>query len=131
MIALADLIGRWRLLRTIAHDDGLQGRAEGEAVWRVEGDGAVQEETGLLHLPGVAPMRFDRRYHWSDTLDVRFPDGRPFHRVPPDGGTAEHWCDPDRYAVRYDFARFPDWRATWRVDGPRKGYLMVTDYTRG
>ena len=129
MIALTDLIGRWRLVRTITHDDGLVGRAEGEAAWRETGEGAVQEESGLLHLPGVVPLKFERSYHWRG-LEVSFPDGRPFHAVPADGGVAEHWCDPDRYAVRYDFSRFPDWRASWRVDGPRKGYLMVTDYTR-
>ena len=129
MIGLADLIGRWRLSRVITHDDGLEALAEGEAVWRRHGAGAVQEEAGLLRLPGVAPLRFTRDYHWDADLNVAFPDGRPFHSVRPEGGGAEHWCDPDRYVVRYDFGSFPDWRATWRVDGPRKGYRMATDYT--
>ena len=39
-----------------------------------------------------------------------------------------HWCDPDSYAVRYDFSRWPEWSARWRVEGPHKAYIMYSRY---
>ena len=61
---------------------------------------------------------------------VDYADGRPFHEFDPARPRAAHWCDPDDYRVRYDFTRWPLWRAEWEVRGPRKDYLMMTDYRR-
>lgn len=74
-------------------------------------------------------MTASRVYLWKADLSVWFDDGRYFHTVPAQGGATDHWCDPDQYDVRYDFAEWPDFRVTWRVEGPRKSYTMVSDYT--
>ena len=90
----------------------------------------IYTETGLLELEGHAPLQARRRYIWQDDLSVCFEDGRLFHHVPPSGGPAQHWCDPDMYRVLYRFARWPYWETVWRVTGPRKNYAMVTRYFR-
>ena len=60
-------------------------------------------------------MTATRDYLWRDggagTIEVRFGDGRFFHRFLADEPepAAEHDCPPDRYRVRYDFSRWPRW----------------------
>ena len=88
-----------------------------------------------LRLPGQAPVEGRRRYLWRavpEGIAVVFEDGRPFHVIAPgaDAPEAVHRCDPDVYAVRYDFSRWPCWSSRWEVAGPRKRYAMTTFYTR-
>jgi hypothetical protein len=125
---LADFLGDWSLSREIVHDDGTRARFVGRACWRTEGAGALQEETGVLEMAGQG-FAAQRRYLWAEDLDVRFEDGRFFHRVPPLGGPVSHLCPPDHYAGVYQFAGWPDWEVRWRVSGPRKAYVMVSRYT--
>ena len=130
MRALHDFLGGWALTRRIVHDDGTVAAFEGVATWQDAGDGtAWQVERGMLTLPGQGSFTAERRYLWRG-LDVFFEDGRFFHTVPPGGGSARHRCDPDAYAVAYEFGTWPDWHATWRVDGPRKAYAMISTYRR-
>jgi hypothetical protein len=134
LVSLEALEGRWRLSRVIRDADGSEARLHGVAVFRREGDGFVQEEEGWLTLPGGgAPLRATRRYLWADGeggLEVRFEDGRPFHTVQlgVERPEAAHECAPDVYRVAYDFGDWPRWRAVWRVTGPRKDYVMTSDY---
>ncbi len=121
---LADFLGTWALEREIRDADGSTGVFEGRAVWTVEAPGALCHESGTLSLPGQGRFHAERRYRWDADLLVYFEDGRPFHQVPPMGGTARHVCDPDLYIVTYDFADWPRWRTVWRVTGPRKDYRM-------
>jgi hypothetical protein len=129
--------GRWRIEREI-EDAGLgrRGRFTGEAVFTPGAGGLVYAETGTLVLDGAAPMAATRRYLWKDagsgTVEVRFEDGRFFHRLDLAAPlpAAEHACAPDLYRVRYDFRDWPRWRAEWRVTGPRKDYAMVSRYAR-
>jgi hypothetical protein len=134
LVSLQALEGRWRLSRVIRNADGSEAQLSGVTVFRRDGEGLVQEEEGWLTLPGgAAPLRAARRYRWAEAengLEVRFEDGRPFHAVPlgiarPE---AEHDCAPDVYRVAYDFADWPHWRAVWSVTGPRKDYVMTSDY---
>lgn len=127
---LADFAGSWRLRKTITQADGLTGEFQGTAIWRAEGPGAKYSESGSLKLGESAPLSARRRYRWNDTLEVFFEDGRLFHRVPPLGGAAGHWCDPDQYDVTYDFTAWPAFQVNWRVTGPRKDYCMTCQYTR-
>ncbi|MEM9247301.1 MAG: DUF6314 family protein [Pseudomonadota bacterium] len=135
---LARMEGRWGIAREIEdHLTGEQSVFAGEAVFAWSGSGLAYCETGALRLPGRAPLRGERRYLWCDCGDavgVFFDDGRPFHRFAPAGGSAEHWCAPDRYRVRYGFdalsAAPPAWDAAWTVVGPRKNYMMQSRYTR-
>jgi hypothetical protein len=125
---LSDFLGRWAFERAIEHADGSRATVTGRATFTPDGDGLLQEEIGQMSLGGAPPLTTTRRYLWRGGLAVRFDDGRAFHTVPPDGGRAEHWCEPDRYIVSYDFSRWPKWTTTWTVRGPRKDYRMVTHY---
>lgn len=129
--------GDWRLERRIEHAGGRgDARLSGRARFLRAGATLIHEESGTLTVdgsPGPA-MQASRRYLWraeAGWIAVRFDDGRPFHGFPlgvlrPE---ATHLCDPDRYAVRYDFSRWPEWRAVWRVTGPRKDYVMTSRLT--
>jgi hypothetical protein len=134
MIALADLEGRWRLSRVIEDARaGLTGRLEGEAVWRTDGNGLVQEESGTLHYGTAAPMQATRRYLWradGEGITVLFEDGRPFHTLPAAGAEAVHHCDPDLYRVTYSLNLPASFTQIWRVTGPRKDAQITSHFTR-
>lgn len=139
---LADFAGTWRLMRWIEdRRAGLKGQLDGHAHFACDAEGLVQDEGGTLRLGTAPPLHATRRYLWragaGGRIEVRFADGRAFHDfvlpgVAPGGTTprAAHPCGGDLYRVRYDFARWPDWSAEWRVSGPRKDYRMVSHYTR-
>lgn len=130
---LADFEGEWRIERIIRAVGQPEARFSGHAVFRPEGAGLLYREEGELTMPGSPPMRAERAYRWSEGgagIVVTFSDGRAFHDFDPAAPAAAHWCDPDDYRVAYDFAGWPVWRAEWRVRGPRKDYVMVSDYRR-
>ncbi|MBT2130719.1 DUF6314 family protein [Aliiroseovarius lamellibrachiae] len=144
---LTDFQGRWRMSRRIEDANaGSTGRFEGVAVFTPTPNGLIYDEAGELRLPsgparqtGQAGLHATRRYLWQQDDDydqggvlVQFADGRDFHRINlgQDTSTAFHDCPPDQYEVSYTFTRWPDWRATWRVYGPKKNYMMFTDYIR-
>ncbi len=133
-LRLSDFAGEWTLAREIAQPGAGLARFEGRVCFTPDGTGLAYHETGTLTLPGAAPMRAERAYLWREEgaeIVVLFSDGRPFHRFDPAMPAAHHWCDPDDYRVRYHFAAWPDWRAEWRVTGPRKDYVMRSRYRRG
>ncbi|RBP93682.1 hypothetical protein DFO80_105106 [Rhodobacter sp. 140A] len=133
-LRLSDFAGEWTIAREIEQAGAGTARFEGRACFTPEGAGLAYHEAGTLTLPGAAPMRAGRDYLWREEgaeIAVFFSDGRPFHRFDPAAPAAQHWCDPDDYRVRYDFAAWPDWRAEWRVSGPRKAYTMRSLYRRG
>jgi hypothetical protein len=127
--------GRWRLTRQIDDRKARQiGGMEGEAAFVRDGQGYLYSETGVLRLPDQPPLTATRRYIWAELpgmVEVRFADGRVFHRFELGKLTAEatHDCPPDMYQVCYDFNAWPAWQSEWRVKGPRKDYIMVSNYT--
>lgn len=126
--------GTWRLERRIEQASG-QGdaRLTGRARFLRSGPTLIHHETGTLSVDGVPGpgMEATRRYLWRTDaawIAIHFEDGRPFHGFPlgvPEP-EATHLCDPDRYHVRYDFTRWPEWTSVWRVSGPRKAYVMTS-----
>jgi hypothetical protein len=137
LIGPEDFAGRWRLERAI--EDRLSaeaGRFDGIAVLRAAGPGLLDyAEEGELRLGGAPALAARRAYRWhfgAEGVEVRFPDGRPFHRFRPAGlapGT-DHLCGADLYRVTYDFGRWPDWSARWEVTGPRKDHVLLSAYRR-
>jgi hypothetical protein len=125
---LQDFEGAWVFTREVVEAGGRTAQVTGRAVWASDGIGLRYSETGEMRLPGHAPMRVERSYHWDGDLGVVFADGRFFHHVPPEGGATAHWCDPDQYDGAYEFTDWPVFSVTWRVRGPRKDYRMVTIY---
>ena len=127
--------GSWEIDRDIEDvRDRRIGRFTGVATFTPDRDGLRYREEGRLVLGDAPPMTATRDYLWRDagsgTIEVRFGDGRLFHCFVADepAPAAEHDCPPDRYRVRYDFGRWPRWRAEWRVTGPRKDYGLVSRF---
>ena len=127
--------GEWSIERWIEDvRGGRAGRFSGKAVFERGDSGLLYCETGTLQLDGGVPVTASRRYSWCDggagAIDVRFEDGRIFHRFYADEAapSAVHFCAPDQYRVRYDFAAWPRWEAEWRVRGPRKNYGIRSAY---
>ena len=127
---LSDFEGDWTLSRRILHEDGRVAMLEGRARWDRDGDALIYNEEGELRLEGHAPVHATRRYRWEEGLRVHFEDGRFFHVVPAQGGTAHHWCSPDDYQVAYDFDDWPVFTTIWTVRGPHKAYRMISRYVR-
>ncbi len=133
MPELDDFQGAWRIARVIEDARaGTTGHFTGIARFTPDGAGLALVETGTLHLAGQAPIAASRRYLWRacpDGIAVHFEDGRFFHDIAPGTApTARHDCPPDLYHVAYDFAAWPEWRATWVVHGPRKDYVLRSRY---
>lgn len=130
--------GSWTLRRDIFDvDSQWLGKFRGRAQFSPDGQGCLSyHEEGQLRFGGLAAMTATRDYIWTfpggSQVAVLFDDARPFHRFDAalPRAKASHYCDPDDYAVTYDFSRWPEWRAEWRVEGPRKDYRMVSIYER-
>lgn len=138
MSQCADLsawLGFYDVNRTI--DDrraGQTARFKGRAEITPNGAGAVYREAGQLRTAQGAVFYAERTYIWAvqgARIAVFFEDGRPFHDFDPVAGGAatEHLCGQDWYRGGYDVSRWPQWRVTWDVSGPRKDYRLVTDYS--
>lgn len=128
--------GAWRIERRI--DDrraGTTGAFAGEGLFEAGGSDILRyREHGVLTVDG-ARFPAARDYLWTFAeggADVAFGDGRPFHRLQPEGHTATAWhdCPPDLYRVRYDFETPHRWRQVWVVTGPRKDYTSESVFTR-
>lgn len=136
LTSLGPLNGRWILTRRILHADGTENRFEGIATFTPSGRQMTCDEEGLLSgLPGTGAIRATRRYIWIEgngQIEVLFHDMRPFHMIPlgeaRPGTTYD--CPPDTYDVSYDFTDLSCWRATWRVEGPKKSYVMESEFRK-
>ncbi|MGW7819455.1 DUF6314 family protein [Streptomyces puniciscabiei] len=135
---LAHLTGRWRVERDVRDlASGDEGHFSGTAVFTaLQTGGLLHEESGdftwqgvtrpatrtLRFLPGPAP----------GTADVRFTDGRPFHELDLSAGryVAEHPCAADLYRGEFTVQDADRWRSVWRVGGPAKDLVLITDYVR-
>lgn len=127
--------GLWTLTRTIEdRRNARTGRFEGTARFEPAPGGLDYFEEGRLAFADGTTFAATRRYVWCDagagSIEVRFADGRFFHRFCPDESrpAAFHDCSPDRYRVAYDFGSWPRWRADWRVIGPAKDYELSSEY---
>ncbi|WP_247048416.1 DUF6314 family protein [Arthrobacter rhizosphaerae] len=123
----ADIRGTFGGVATFLEmDDGaLRFREEGTVRWVVPGGepftGPAQREYVLR--PSESP----------DTLEVFFPDGRPFHRMSflPADDSELHWCNPDTYRVTYSLIGPDEYRYAWDVSGPAKNLLLESVLHRG
>lgn len=135
MSLLAPFEGEWRIERRVANALGPDAGFTGSAVFTPDGAGLTLLESGEMRLEGQGAFRAERRYLWRPGgagIAVFFEDGRPFHDFDPaqPRPEADHPCAPDQYRVAYDFTAWPEWRANWRVTGPRKDYVMQSRYFR-
>ncbi|OCX67124.1 hypothetical protein BFP70_02890 [Thioclava sp. SK-1] len=132
-LKLTDFAGFWRLQRQII--DRVQGdaRFDGRAEFTSVDQGLAYRERGDLILSSGQRLHAQRDYHWrmqAGRIYVEYADGRSFHDFAPGDAQAQHWCAPDSYHVRYDFADWPNWSSHWSVQGPRKSYEMTSHYQK-
>ncbi|MFJ7149920.1 DUF6314 family protein [Streptomyces sp. NPDC100445] len=135
---LAHLAGRWRTERSVRDlASGDTGRFTGETVFGpLDGGGLLHTESGTFTWRGVArPATRTLRFLPGPTpgrVDVRFADGRPFHALDLTSGryVADHPCAADLYRGEFTVRDAGHWRTVWRVGGPAKDLVLVTDYAR-
>ncbi|WP_052269726.1 MULTISPECIES: DUF6314 family protein [Streptomyces] len=136
--ALAYLVGRWRVERSIRDlAGGEEGRFEGVTAFSaLEDGGLLHTESGTFTWRGTArPATRTLRFlpgPMPGSADVRFADGRPFHPLDLASGrcTADHLCSADLYRGEFTVRDTDHWRTVWRVGGPAKNLLLSTDYER-
>ncbi|WP_232083433.1 DUF6314 family protein [Arthrobacter sp. SO5] len=100
------------------HDGGLRLHEEGTISW-----------TSFTGKPFTGPATRDyllRGTESPETMDMFFPDGRPFHRMGfgAQDCLAQHWCDPDTYRVSYARTGADEFRYRWDVTGPAKDQVL-------
>lgn len=135
---LAHLVGRWRVERTVRDlPSGDEGRFEGTTLFSpLPAGGLLHEESGMFTWQGVTrPAARALRFlpgGSPGTADVRFADGRPFHRLDLTSGhhVADHPCAADLYRGEFTVRDVDHWRSVWRVGGPAKDLVLTTDYAR-
>ncbi|MFJ5779603.1 DUF6314 family protein [Streptomyces sp. NPDC093094] len=135
---LAYLAGNWRVERSVRDlGDGATGTFSGGTLFSpLPEGGLLHRETGVFTWHGVArPAERTLRFlpgPEPGTADVRFADGRPFHGLDLTSGrhVADHPCVADLYRGEFTVGGAGRWRTVWRVGGPAKDLLLVTEYTR-
>jgi hypothetical protein len=136
---LDDLLGSWRLDRLIEGHATMRGQAAftpaGEARLHYREDGRLVLNNGS-EFDAAREYIFAPRAHGFSVLFQEKPP-RLFHDVTLVAGQggewlgeADHPCGEDHYRSFYRF--LPDGRFVIRhvVTGPRKGYTIVTNYSR-
>jgi hypothetical protein len=139
----AYLLGSWTVARTLLDrstgirgsftgvvrftetpDGGLRFREEGTVAWA-----SVPGAPAGTPFSGPASREYLLRPTESpDTMDMSFPDGRPFHRMGfgPQSHRDQHWCDPDSYRVQYTWTGPDEFSYQWDVTGPAKDQLLTS-----
>ncbi len=129
------LKGTWAFDRLI----GGHGSMAGQAAFRAAAPQSLDyEESGTHNAKGGA-VDFYQNYiyvHQDGEILVTFRDGRPFHRLEFDSAqnfltaTAVHFCGDDVYRGEYVFHDNDNFSLRWDVKGPRKDYMIETNYVR-
>jgi hypothetical protein len=126
--------GQWTVQRDLLdRAEGTRGTFSGVVRFVPTDDGGLAlREQGIMRWPSFTGPA-SRHYLLKttarpDTLDVFFPDGRPFHRMSftAEANLDSHWCDPDTYQVAYDFEGQDRFSYSWDVQGPRKDLLLTS-----
>ena len=130
------LRGLWHLTRRI---EGY-GRMEGVAAFtQTSPEDLSYKEQGLHSLPDGGTLEFFQNYIYRlerEGLFARFADLRPFHglQLYPDGSALKtasmHLCGADIYRGEYVFEEDNRFSLRWDVQGPKKNYVIQTDYVR-
>ncbi|MGJ3189484.1 hypothetical protein FQP90_01785 [Paenarthrobacter nitroguajacolicus] len=134
----AYLAGSWAVERTLLdRASGTRGSFSGVVLYTENPDGGLDyREDGTMHWPTHTGPAF-REYVLApgaapDSLEVFFPDGRPFHVMAfsEKGHEDKHWCDPDDYRVTYTYNGPDSFSFTWDVRGPAKDLLLESHLVR-
>lgn len=136
---LSDFLGDWTINRRVRDDlSGLTYRFLGSlnVSWQDESKQSDVEvvETGVITFEH-STLNANRRSRWrqhGESIDVYYDTGLHFHDFHTREETCDvrHECGDDVYLGRYCFRNWPEWRLNWRVNGPKKGYRMVSVYRK-
>lgn len=122
--------GIWRVRRKVVdHMAGQQIVFEGMAT--ITGDTFVEQGEVVADGRALPAIRRYRLQRSGSATEVLFSDGRPFAtfgELP--NQRVEHHCGDDLYAGRFLFIRPDFWVEFWRVRGPRKRYISLTQFER-
>jgi hypothetical protein len=129
------LPGEWAITRVINRGAGsFEGRAgfapdprsPTALIWREHGRMRLGSHDG----PAERTLRIEPAE--DGTWEVRFQDGRPFHRLEMAGGSCEatHLCGADTYRGRYVIEDRDRFSVTWSVTGPHKDDVIESVYER-
>ena len=128
------LLGAWEVDRDLEDARHGAGRFAGRATFSRDGDGLVWEESGRMRLGGYAGPARRRLRIVPDGggWEVRFADGRPFHRLDLSGGGCQmhHPCGEDRYDGELEVLGPDAFALRWRVTGPAKAQRLDARYVR-
>jgi hypothetical protein len=128
------LLGTWEVDRALEDAALGAGRFRGRAEFALEGDEVRWIETGHLELGRYAgPARRELRIVPAGTAwEVRFADGRPFHRLDLSAGACalHHPCGDDRYDGELEVLGPDAFTLRWRVSGPHKAQRLDARYVR-
>ncbi|MEU6825068.1 DUF6314 family protein [Streptomyces atriruber] len=138
---LAHLAGEWHVERTVRDlADGSEGRFTGTTLFSPlpapDQGGLLHHESGTFTWHGTArPAERTLRFlpgAAAGTALVEFADGRFFHDLDLRTGrwTTDHPCVDDLYRGEFEVIGADHWRSRWRVGGPAKDLLLVTEYRR-
>ncbi|WP_284977524.1 DUF6314 family protein [Arthrobacter sp. fls2-241-R2A-200] len=132
------LAGNWSVKRDLLdRSTGTRGTYTGVVRYLENLDGGLDyREDGTMHWPTHSGPAF-REYVLTPgpdaaSMDVFFPDGRPFHVMSfsEQGHQDEHWCDPDDYRVNYSYLGPDSFSFSWDVRGPAKDLLLTSHLSR-
>lgn len=132
----AYLSGSWSVLRVVTdHRRAECGSFLGWAIFHGAPDGLSYDEAGWLALGnhrGAASQSYRYDLPRPDVAEVRFDDGRPFHRLDLSTGRcqARHLCGADLYDGAFEVLGEYQWRVVWRVTGPHKALVLDSHYLR-
>jgi len=130
------LAGRWHLQRkTVDKAAGQTFHLDGICTFETDGEALLQRETGVLVLGNGQSFPAEQKYIWwfnIKQISLEFSDKRPFLTLAPPFTLCDsmHLCGEDTYVAQFDFRGRAHWSSTWHVTGPRKDYVMSSDYTR-
>ena len=128
------LPGTWTVKRSLDDAELGAGRFEGTATFAPDGELIVWRESGRLQLGGFdGPARRELQVVLGHGVwEVRFADGRPFHRLElrSHAVAVEHLCGADRYLGEYRVEGPGAFTVSWRVEGPAKRQRLATRYMR-
>lgn len=130
----AYLPGSWRVERSLHDAAAGDGRFDGTATFAPTPEGLRWTERGRLRLgsydgPASRELRIVAA---ADGWEVRFADGRPFHRLELGRRPAavEHLCGADRYTGELTVEGDDAFVVRWRVRGPAKDQRLAGRYIR-
>jgi hypothetical protein len=128
------LLGSWDVERALEDAALGAGCFSGSATFRADVDGIAWEETGAMRLGRYAgPARRELRIVPSGNgWEVRFADGRPFHRLELSarGCRMHHPCGADRYDGELELLGPDEFAIRWQVSGPAKAQRLDGRYLR-